>query len=176
MYPSRSNYLHRILTILAYVQNTKTRMLRGLNTIKGKAEKNGGGLVTQSCPILAAPWTAAHQAPLPIRFLRQEYESGQPFPSPGDLPDPGIRPWDWIHFSCTVRSILSHWATWEAHRKEWRFIYRTRQCLRGKQWLPSFSHSTNVNYKPISGQMLWLETGLESLHHVYIWRVETDRI
>ena len=33
-----------------------------------------------------------HQAPLSIRFPRQEYRSGLPFPSPGDLPDPGIKP------------------------------------------------------------------------------------
>ena len=40
----------------------------------------------------AAPWTAAHQAPLSMRFARQEYWSGLPFPSPGDLPCPGIEP------------------------------------------------------------------------------------
>ena len=40
----------------------------------------------------ATPWTVAHQAPLSMGFLRQEYWSGLPFPSPGDLPDPGIRP------------------------------------------------------------------------------------
>ena len=34
----------------------------------------------------------ARQAPLPMGFLRQEYWSGLPFPSPGDLPDPGIEP------------------------------------------------------------------------------------
>ena len=38
------------------------------------------------------PWTVAHQAPLSMRFSRQEYRSGLPFPSPGDLPDPGIEP------------------------------------------------------------------------------------
>ena len=38
------------------------------------------------------PWTEAHQAPLSIRFSRQEYWSELPFPSPGDLPDPGIEP------------------------------------------------------------------------------------
>ena len=34
----------------------------------------------------------AHQAPLSMEFSRQEYWSGLPFPSPGDLPDPGIEP------------------------------------------------------------------------------------
>ena len=38
------------------------------------------------------PWTVAHQASLSTRFSRQEYWSGLPFPSPGDLPDPGIKP------------------------------------------------------------------------------------
>ena len=38
------------------------------------------------------PWTVVHQAPLPVGFSRQEYWSGLPFPSPGDLPDPGIEP------------------------------------------------------------------------------------
>ena len=37
-------------------------------------------------------WTVAHQAPLSMRFSRQEYWSGLPFPSPGDLPNPGIEP------------------------------------------------------------------------------------
>ena len=38
------------------------------------------------------PWTVAHQAPQSMEFSRQEYWSGLPFPSPGDLPDPGIKP------------------------------------------------------------------------------------
>ena len=49
-----------------------------------------GGLVTKLCPTLATPWTVAYQAPLSIGFSRQEYWSGLPFPSPGDLPNPGI--------------------------------------------------------------------------------------
>ena len=38
------------------------------------------------------PWTIASQAPLSMEFPRQEYWNGLPFPSPGDLPDPGIEP------------------------------------------------------------------------------------
>ena len=48
--------------------------------------------VTQSCPTLCNPWTVAHKAPPSMGFSRQEYWSGLPFPSPGDLPDPGIEP------------------------------------------------------------------------------------
>ena len=42
--------------------------------------------------LFATPWTVAYQAPLSIEFSRQEYWSGLPFPSPGDLPDPAIKP------------------------------------------------------------------------------------
>ena len=51
----------------------------------------GGGLVTNLCSALVTPWTIAHQAPLSMGFSRQEYWSGLPFPSPGDLPNPGIK-------------------------------------------------------------------------------------
>ena len=53
----------------------------------------GGCLVAKSCPTLTIPWTLARQAPLSMGFSRQEYWSGLPFPSPGDLPYPGIEPW-----------------------------------------------------------------------------------
>ena len=42
--------------------------------------------------LLVTLWTVAYQAPQSMKFSRQEYWSGLPFPSPGDLPDPGIEP------------------------------------------------------------------------------------
>ena len=42
--------------------------------------------------LFSTPWTIARQAPLSMGFSRQEYWSGLPFPSPWDLPDPGIEP------------------------------------------------------------------------------------
>ena len=42
--------------------------------------------------LFATPWTAAYQAPPSMEFSRQEYWSGLLFPSPGDLPNPGIEP------------------------------------------------------------------------------------
>ena len=47
---------------------------------------------TKSCPTFVTLWTMAFQAPLSMGFSRQEYWSGLPFPSPGDLPDPGNEP------------------------------------------------------------------------------------
>ena len=51
-----------------------------------------GGLVAKLCPTLVTPWTVACQAPLSMVFSRQDYWSGLPFPSLGDLSDPGIEP------------------------------------------------------------------------------------
>ena len=48
--------------------------------------------------LFTTPWTVACQAPLSMGFPRQEYCSGFPFPSPGDLPDPGIE----------LMSLVSH--------------------------------------------------------------------
>ena len=42
--------------------------------------------------LFATPWTVAYEAPPSMGFSRQEYWSGVPLPSPGDLPNPGIEP------------------------------------------------------------------------------------
>ena len=59
----------------------------------------GRGILYSACAqlfshvwLFTTPWTVAHQAPLSMEFSRQEYWSGLPVPSPGDLPDPGIKP------------------------------------------------------------------------------------
>ena len=49
-------------------------------------------LLLSCVQLFATPWTVAYQAPLSMGFSRQEYWSGLPFPSPGDLPNPGIEP------------------------------------------------------------------------------------
>ena len=84
-----------------------------------------GGLVIKLCPTLVTLWTVALQAPLSMGVSRQEYWSGLPFPSPGDLPNPGIEPGSlalqvdsllserWgncylqccVHFCCTMKWI-----------------------------------------------------------------------
>ena len=52
----------------------------------------GCDLVAKSCLTLVTSWTVTCQAPLSMGFTRQEYWSGLSFPSPGDLPDPGMEP------------------------------------------------------------------------------------
>ena len=71
--------------------------------------------------LFATPWTVACQAPLSMEFSRQEYWSGLPFPSPGDLPDPGIEPgsptlqadllWNLLYLN--LCKGLPWWLRWE---------------------------------------------------------------
>ena len=55
-----------------------------------------------TCPVclFVTPWTVARQDPLSMGFSRQEYWSGLPFPPPGDLPYPGIKPTAPVAVSC----------------------------------------------------------------------------
>ena len=78
--------------------------------------------------LFVTPWTVARQAPLSMGFSRQEYWSGLPFPSPGDLPDPGIKPASpalafrdkaatqgLTQASCIAGRFFTIWATREAY-------------------------------------------------------------
>jgi len=66
--------------------------------------------------LFATPQTVAHQAPLSMRFPRQEYWSVLPFPPPGDLPDPGVEPSSLVS-AALVGGFFTNCATWEALRK-----------------------------------------------------------
>ena len=61
----------------------------------------------------ATPWTIACWAPLSMGFSRQEFWSGLPFPSPGDLPDPGIEPMSPMS-PAWASGFFTTSATWEA--------------------------------------------------------------
>ena len=65
---------------------------KGPLTLWGLILPGHWGLVAKSCPTLATPWTVACQVPLSMGFSRPEYWMGLLFPSPGDLPNPGIEP------------------------------------------------------------------------------------
>ena len=79
--------------------------------------QNGPGVWTHCACMLShfshaqlfvTPWTLAHQTPLSIEFSRQEYWSGLPFPSSGDLPDPGIEPVCVSYVSWISKWVLYH--------------------------------------------------------------------
>ena len=57
--------------------------------------------------LFVTPWTVARQAPLSMGFSRQESQSGLPFPSPRDLPNPGIEPMP-LTSPAIGRQILYH--------------------------------------------------------------------
>ena len=61
----------------------------------------------------ATPQTIAHRAPLSMRFSREEYWSGLPFPSPGDLPNPGVEPVS-LKSPALADSLFTTGTTWEA--------------------------------------------------------------
>ena len=79
--------------------------------------------------LCATPWTVAHQAPLSMIFSRQEYWSGLPFPSPGDLPNPGIEP--------VYPALAGGFFTIESPGKPKQYFNKTQICLRFSITFPS---------------------------------------
>ena len=96
--------------------------------------------VPSTCSVpqsFAAPWTVACQAPLSILFSRLEYWSGYLFPSPGDLPHPGIKPkspaspalagrfFALCHLETPGNQVETTWATTHIQKE----IFFLKQCL-----------------------------------------------
>ena len=65
--------------------------------------------------LFTTPWTVAHQAPLSVEFSREEYWSKLPFPSAGDLPDPGIEPTS-LESPVFLFSHYARWWVWDTER------------------------------------------------------------
>ena len=79
-------------------------------TIPLYQESESESEVTQSCPTLWDPWTVVHQTPLSMGFSRQEYWSGLPFPSPGDLPEPDNQNGVITHLEPDILECQVKWA------------------------------------------------------------------
>ena len=79
--------------------------------------------------LFATSWTVAHQAPLSMEFSRQENWSGVPFPSPGDLPNPRIKPASLSSLALASSLPLTH-LCFLSHRKkiELQFSSVTQSC------------------------------------------------
>ena len=83
--------------------------------------------------LFATPWTVAHQASPSMGFSRQEYWSGLPFPSPGDLPHPGIKP-GLLHWRQSLNP-LSHQGSPQMHIGSslfWSFPFKYHKKLQHK--------------------------------------------
>ena len=123
------------------------------------AEAAGLGLMWLRCSIMSnslwPPWTLAHKAPLSMGFFQQEYWSGLPFLSPGDLPDPGIGPMS-LMSPVTAGRFFTTSTTWEAlgptrlrsTLRTWDSISRS---VGSHRWAPSMEstvkgdHSSGVD-------------------------------
>ena len=98
--------------------------------------------VSKPCPSLcdfmdwSLPGSSVH------RFPRQEYQSGLPFPSPGDLPDP----WDQTYIFCIGRQILYHWATRENPQIQINHNYKHIISLLSLPPLPMYQTKCNKCY------------------------------
>ena len=103
--------------------------------------------------LFATPWTVAHQAPPSMEFSRQEYWSGLPFPSPGDLPNLGIEPWSptlWAdalpseppETDCIIKlpkiqlERRKHTAQWLLAETHFRCQYKQRRSPRARETCP----------------------------------------
>ena len=122
--------------------NVLAHLNKSLHTIKFPlqgGEFYGGGLVAKSCPILVTPWTIPWKAPLFMGFSRQEYWSMLPFPSPGDLPDPGIEPWS--------PALLTDSLPTELWGKLWRVLWVQTKVLNHIYTLPQY-HTKQLYHFP----------------------------
>ena len=88
--------------------------------------------------LFATPQTVAHQAPLSMGFSRQKYWGGLPFPTPGDLSNPGIKPMSLTSPALSGRFFTIS-ATWEAH---FRVSHYTVTIKLQKSCFPPSSPST----------------------------------
>ena len=125
--------------------------------------------------LFATLWTVAHQALRSMGFPRQEYWSGLPFPSPGDLPKLGIKPVSptapaggrWIG-----RWILYYWAYWEAPGKVHEFISSSlssiqslsRVRLFATPWIAAYKASLSITKYRSSLKPMCIESVMPSSH------------
>ena len=114
--------------------------------------------------LFVIPWTVAYQAPLSVGFPRQEYWSGLPCPSSGDLPDPGMEPgsptlWELNKGACLLRNLHAGQEVTELDMEQWMVQKWERSTSRLYICHPAYV----TNMQSISREMLgWMTHKLES--------------
>ena len=104
--------------------------------------------------LFVIPWTADLWAPLSMGFSRQEYWSGLPFPPPGDLPNPGIKP----KSSASVGGFCATWETPESpveRSKHWHQLF-WRKNIRTFLYFVCLHLNS---FMPISDYLFWSYSG-----------------
>ena len=127
--------------------------------------------VTQSCPTLCYPIDWNLPAPLSMGFFRKEYWSVLPFPPPGDLPNPGIKPKFPVSFAFT-NVFLTYLATWEVHRRiNNKYFFFKRQKKPKKKpdiYCLTFSNFQNLSAKYLAILGIQFST-VQSLSRVWLF-------
>ena len=109
-------------------------------------------LITNQVRLFVIPWTVPCQAPLSMEFPRQEYWNGLPFPSPGDLPDPGIEP-----SSLAWQADFLPLSTWKAVSILDLSFYRCCSLQYGYTTVHSFTAGWTYELFPVCGISLRTE-------------------
>ena len=122
--------------------------------------------------LFVTPWTVAHQAPLSIGFSRQEYQSGLPFPPPGDLPNPGIKPRSLIS-PALVGGFFTTSATWEAcldnlQNLSWQ-IYVNEYLILSACWF--LSHQNYFQVTNIMSLNMGVRKRCITAHHYIVFLI-----
>ena len=123
----RGDYSNHHFAVEKRAQKSQSSCLRSLWNRRAGIGMHCCYLVAKLClTLFVIPRTAAHQAPLSVGFPRQEYWSGLPFPSPGDLPDPGME-----HTSLASPALAGGFFTTEAPGKPLHWvIWSWTLCMR----------------------------------------------
>ena len=126
--------------------------------------------------LFATLWSVNRQAPLSMRFSRQEYWSGLPFPPPGDLPDPEIEPMSPDSPAGEVGRVFHHWATWEDSPEYGPLRKYAQECFRTTSLLtldrPFATHKSPVTthiYVSLMQTLLWLWAPLQGSYFSMWW-------
>ena len=119
--------------------------------------------------LFVAPWTVAHQASLFMELSRQEYWGGLPFPTPGDLPNPGIEPTSPASPALAGRFFLYHCAIWEA------LLFPVQSLTRGHRLLgtSSLEHLVFTAAALIFGDSSPQDLGDTLVMSLDVWRRES---
>ena len=107
-------------TYLAQEAERLKEVLWGCRTVVGPSAASRGCVLScfSHVQLFVIPWTVAFQAPLFMEFSRENYWSRLPFPTPGDLRDPGIKPTS-LTSPASARGFFTTNATWEATLVDW---------------------------------------------------------
>ena len=132
-----------------------------------------GGLLAKSCLTLVTLWTVAWQAPLSVGFPRQEYRSGLPFPSPGDLPDKHLV--TLYLFKYQLYFSICRWENWGMNKlmdslKGTRWLSCLSQELGPEVWLLSL-HFNQYSVSSLSLVVCTLYAGTSRLPYLYVFSV-----